>query len=86
MKLKEILDHDYRRIMYRTNLGEIDMLCGYCTYEDGELKSLDEDTYSLDDEITKYEYDEDMDELIVWVTTELTQNRQKSRRKQTLKS
>ena len=77
MKLKDVvkqLDKDRIIIIYRTiiNLpdeGLVDIFAGICTYEDGELVSGDRDSYSLDDEITRWEirYDaEDGELLIVW--------------------
>lgn len=77
MKLKDVvkqLDKDRIIIIYRTiiNLpdeGSVDIFAGICTYEDGELASGDRDSYSLDDEITRWEirYDaEDGELLIVW--------------------
>lgn len=38
--------------------GQDDMLFGYCAWDGENLISLDGDSYELDDEITKYEFDE----------------------------
>lgn len=68
MKLINIIDgKTIETIMYRTNSpfnDREDMLVGYCAYLDEELISLDGDSYSLDDEIEKYKWEDDM--LIVW--------------------
>lgn len=37
---------------------KVDVWVGYCSYQDGELKSLDGDSYSLDDEIETYKVEE----------------------------
>lgn len=63
-------------IMYRTNSpveAEEDMLMGYCRYENGNLISLDGDSYCLDDEIVKYEMSKDdngNEYLVVWTESE----------------
>ena len=63
-------------IMYRTNSpveAEEDMLMGYCRYENGNLTSLDGDSYCLDDEIIRHEMskdDSDNEYLVVWIENE----------------
>lgn len=66
MKLREILRDDITYIEYRTYLpsGE-DVFMGMCEYKDGQLISLDWDSYSLDDEISSYKWDKYG--LIVWI-------------------
>lgn len=77
MTLQDVLEKENItniKIMYRVYI-EIhgitsDELFGYCEYKDGELISLDGDSYDLTDEIREYEYPyEDLDGdtlLIVW--------------------
>lgn len=54
--------------------GEIDVFAGICEYENGELTSVDYDTYSLEDELVDYEctYNEKFDyyQLSVWYESE----------------
>ena len=47
-----------------------DMLFGYCCWTGEELISVDDDSYYLDEEISKYELDEENKELIYWIITE----------------
>lgn len=77
--LREILNGTNNiNIMYRTNSPipeEEDMLFGYCKYENGKLISIDGDSYSLDDMISKYEFVESDEhknsiDLIVWIESE----------------
>lgn len=58
MTLKDVVKNkDYPTIEYRvndpTNPGST-VLFGYCSYKKGQLKSLDGDTYSLEDNILSY--------------------------------
>ena len=60
MKLSDALKgRDYKEIEYRImlpeGLGTGDAHYGKCQYINGELKSLDGDSYSLDDEIIRFE-------------------------------
>lgn len=73
MKLREIVEgNEYPEIEVRVYGPDgQDMLMGYCSYINGELKSLDGDSYSLDAEINEYEIINDI--LVVvehtcWVT------------------
>lgn len=67
LRLKDIVqNYDYNYIAYRAFLSDgTDIFIGACKYINGELISLDGDTYSLDDPILKY--DIDGNELEVWV-------------------
>ena len=50
------IDENYITIEYRTYTpGGEDILAGYCRWNGMQLISMDGDSYSLDDEITKYE-------------------------------
>jgi len=60
-KLKQITG-DWPLVMVRCTMPGSDkveykdtMLMGYCSYINGEVKSLDGDTYSLEDDFTKAE-------------------------------
>ena len=66
MILKDILPNHYVDIMVRTTdpFGD-DMLFGYCHWTGTELVSDDGDSYYLDDEVEKYEFDED-GRLVYW--------------------
>ena len=61
MKLKEIVKgKEYPfiecRCLYKTAENKIcDMFYGACSYEDGKLKPLDADSYSLEDEYKEWE-------------------------------
>lgn len=68
MKLKDILpNHPIDTIMVRTNdpYGG-DTLFGYCHWTGTELVSDDGDSYYIDDEIYKYEFNEDKTFLTYW--------------------
>jgi hypothetical protein len=70
MKLKDILpEQPVERIMVRTYGpdGE-DMLFGYCMWTGSELISGDGDSYSIEEEIVKYAFDEYG--LIYWFESE----------------
>ena len=72
MRLRDILpDYSIEDIGVRTNdpWGG-DMLFGYCHWTGTELISGDGDNYSLDDEIVKYEFDEEKKELTYWIESE----------------
>jgi hypothetical protein len=84
MKLMEILgDTPVPVIMERTfypeslnpDLSEKEimdgMLFGYCSWDGKELKSLDGDNYSLDEDIERFEWDED-GSLTYWTRSEWT--------------
>ena len=66
LRLEDIVRGYDFNIFYRMFLptGE-DFFAGHCKYENGELISLDGDTYSLKDRILKYKIDDN--NLIVWV-------------------
>ena len=74
MKLREILqriNRDIPFISYRTFVSlntddDTDIFAGACEYKDGEIISLDGDSYSLEDEISAYEYDKQNNILAVW--------------------
>lgn len=71
MKLKDILPgYPLRNIEVRTNDpdGE-DMLFGYCHWTGTELVSGDGDNYYLNEEISKYEFDEEKRELTYWIVS-----------------
>ena len=68
MKLKDILGDKKTYIEYRTNSPikeEEDMLAGSCYWDGKELHSIDGDDYSVDDEISKYIVENDLN-IIVW--------------------
>ena len=65
MKLKDLLKDYPINIMYRTHYKEKDMLAGYCFWTGTELVSLDGDDYSVDDEISGYEWN-GADDLTIW--------------------
>ena len=70
MKLKDILSNSpIDKIEVRTNdpFGD-DMLFGFCRWTGTELVSLDGDNYSIEDEITKYEFEEYG--LTYWIESE----------------
>lgn len=72
MTLKDILsDYPIEYIEVRTNdpWGD-DMLFGYCHWTGTELISGDGDSYYLDEEINKYELDEENGKLIYWIVSE----------------
>lgn len=67
MKLKDILPNHPVDIQVRTNdpFGE-DMWFGCCHWTGTELISGDGDSYSIDDEVYKYEFDKDGYSLTYW--------------------
>jgi hypothetical protein len=74
MKLKEILpDYPLLNIEVRTNDPDgNDILFGYCHWTGEELISGDGDNYYLDEEIVKYEFDENEHHLTYWFESEWT--------------
>lgn len=72
-KLLEELDRDFNKIEYRTITRlfgqDIDVFSGCCQYKNGELIALDNDFYSLNDIILRYEIYRD-DWLVVWYESE----------------
>lgn len=71
-KLKDILpNYPINNIEVRTNdpFGD-DMLFGYCHWTGTELISGDGDYYSLDEIITKYEFNEEKHKLTYWILSE----------------
>lgn len=71
MKLKDILPNHYVNIQVRTYDpdGE-DMMFGYCHWTGTELISGDGDSYSIEEEVSKYEFDEDGKKLTYWFEAE----------------
>ena len=73
MKVKDILPKHEVNIMVRTNPPKNficeDLLVGYCKWDGKNLISLDGDSYSIEDEITKYEYEDD-GSLTYWIGSE----------------
>lgn len=72
MKVKDILpSYPLEWIEVRTNdpFGD-DMLFGYCHWTCTNLVSADGDNYYLNEEIVKYEFDEENRKLIYWVVSE----------------
>lgn len=72
MKVKDILpDCPIKDIQVRTNdpWGG-DMLFGYCHWTGESLVSGDGDSYYLEEEIYKYEYDEENNYLTYWIISE----------------
>lgn len=73
--LEKILENEKIKeayITYRFFFKGSDELYGICEYRDGKLKSLDGDTYSLKDEVIKYEIDnetfaDEIVNLIIWI-------------------
>lgn len=61
MKVKDILPDYPVKIMVRMflpeNTGSEDCLFGYCRWDGKELISEDGDSYFLEEEIVKYEFD-----------------------------
>lgn len=68
LRLEDIIHgRDFQLITYRHYLSDgKDYLVGTCKYIDGNLLSLDGETYSLKDPILKYEITNE-DKLTVWV-------------------
>ena len=72
MIVKDILpNYPIQNIEVRTNspFGG-DMLFGYCHWTGEILESGDGDNYYLDDEISKYEFDKENNELTYWIISE----------------
>lgn len=72
MTVKDILpNYPLNDIEVRTNdpFGD-DMLFGYCHWTGTELISGDGDNYYLDEEISKYELDEENHKLTYWIISE----------------
>lgn len=71
MKLKDVLPKTPTDITIRANVpsecGKDDILIGFCQWDGAKLISLDGDSYELDDEIVKYEYEPD-GSLICWIS------------------
>ena len=71
MKVKDILpDYSLKYIEVRTYnpVGE-DMLFGWCHWTGTTLVSDDGDSYYLNEEISKYEFDEENRKLTCWVVS-----------------
>lgn len=69
LRLKDILpDYPLENIMVRTNdpFGG-DTLFGYCHWTGTELISSDGDDYYIDEEISRYEFDEQNRKLTYWI-------------------
>lgn len=69
LRLKDILpDYPLENIMVRTNdpFGG-DTLFGYCHWTGTELISGDGDDYYIDEEISRYEFDEQNLKLTYWI-------------------
>lgn len=72
MKVKDILpNYPIKNIQVRTNdpWGG-DMLFGYCHWTGENLISGDGDSYYLDEEISKYEFDKGNNKLTYWIISE----------------
>ena len=71
MTVKDILPDYPIECIVRTNdpWGD-DMLFGYCHWTGTELISGDGDSYYIDEEIDKYEFDEENGELTYWIVSE----------------
>lgn len=69
MKVKDILpEYPLNNITVRMNdPWEDNMLFGYCAWDGKNLISLDGDSYYLDEEIVKYEYDA-VGNLTYWIS------------------
>ena len=68
MKLKDLLGDKELYIEYRTNSplsSEEDILAGSCRWDGAKLYPIDKDSYSTEDEISKYEIENDKN-IIVW--------------------
>lgn len=66
MKLKTLLPRRKVFIEYRTHSASgDDVLSGFCVWTGEDLKPGDRDCYSIEDELTSYEWD-GPDNLIVW--------------------
>lgn len=57
--LKRFNYRDFETIEYRAIISidsnDVDTLFGFAAFKDGELISVDNDTYSLSDEVVKFE-------------------------------
>lgn len=70
MKLKDLLSNKIITIEVRTfDPNGDDMLFGYCRWNGKELVSLDGDTYSVEDEVCKFKFD-NPSELTYWFESE----------------
>lgn len=73
MKVKEILPQHPVNIAVRINApencGYKDLLFGHCKWDGKDLISLDGDTYSIEDEICRCEYETD-GSLTYWISAE----------------
>jgi len=73
MTLRNILPDRRVDIMVRTNLPPAfhggDTLFGYCRWHGNSLESLDGDSYDIDWEITKFEWESE-NSLVVWIESE----------------
>lgn len=69
MKVKDILpNYSLNNIEVRTNDPfDGDMLFGFCHWTGSELVSGDGDNYYLEEEISKYEFDEENRKLTYWI-------------------
>lgn len=74
MTLKDIINNfpfknlctiEYREII-SIDSNDCDVLLGFAAFENNELIFLDGNTYSLEDEIIKYEFNKP-DWLVVWI-------------------
>ena len=65
MKLKDLLGDQKVDITYRTHYLGRDMLVGFCFWDGSELTAIDGDSYSVEDEISSYEWDTPSN-LTVW--------------------
>lgn len=74
MRLKDVLNEfcnrDFQVIEYRSvrsiDSDDVDYLIGFCKYINHGLVSVDGDSYSLNDQVEKYDLYRD-DWLVVWV-------------------
>ena len=70
MKLKDLLSNNIITIEVRTfDPDGDDMLFGHCRWNGKELVSLDGDTYSVEDEVYKFKFD-NPSELTYWFESE----------------
>lgn len=73
MTIGELLDkcqRDFEVIEFRHVISidsdDVDVLYGFCSYHNGELISLDNDSYSIEDKIKKYILYKD-NWLVIWI-------------------
>ena len=77
LRVKDILpNYPLKDIMVRMYCcdkygEEWDLLFGYCHWTGKELVSGDGDSYDLDDEVLKFEFDEKNKKLVYWIECEL---------------